>query len=66
MLDFGFTKYLGVAAASVLHDYAVEVARAYPEQILGYERLTADWKALGYSEEVLDRVFYRNGEQFLN
>jgi predicted TIM-barrel fold metal-dependent hydrolase len=35
MLDFGFTKYLNVAESSVLHDYAVEVAKAYPKQILG-------------------------------
>lgn len=36
----------------------------YP--LLSYERLTADWRTLGYSEEVLEKVFYRNGEQFLN
>jgi uncharacterized protein len=35
----------------------------YP--LLRYERLVADWRELGYSEEVLDKVFYRNAERFL-
>ena len=35
----------------------------YP--LLGYERLIGDWRALGYGEEVLERVFHRNAEAFL-
>lgn len=35
----------------------------YP--LLGYERLVADWRTLGYSEEVLEKVFFRNAERFL-
>ena len=35
MLDLGFTKYLGIAEAREFHDYALGVARSYPEQILG-------------------------------
>jgi predicted TIM-barrel fold metal-dependent hydrolase len=35
----------------------------YP--LLSYERLVADWSAEGYGPEVLDKVFYRNGEGLL-
>ncbi|HET6381187.1 MAG TPA: amidohydrolase family protein [candidate division Zixibacteria bacterium] len=35
----------------------------YP--LLPYERLIADWEAEGYSPDVLDKIFYRNAEQFL-
>lgn len=35
----------------------------YP--LLRYERLVADWRELGYSEEMLEKVFYRNSERFL-
>lgn len=34
----------------------------YP--LLSYERLIRDWHAEGYSEDVLERVFYRNAERF--
>ncbi len=30
-----------------------------------YERLTTEWKAEGYSEAVLEKVFYKNAEAFL-
>lgn len=36
----------------------------YP--LLKYERLVADWRTLGYSEEVLEKVFFRNAERFLD
>jgi predicted TIM-barrel fold metal-dependent hydrolase len=35
----------------------------YP--LLRYERLIADWRELGYAEEVLEKVFFRNAERFL-
>ena len=35
----------------------------YP--LLSYERLIADWRGLGYSDEVMERVNYRNAETFL-
>jgi predicted TIM-barrel fold metal-dependent hydrolase len=35
----------------------------YP--LLGYERLIADWRAGGYSDAVLEKVFHRNAEAFL-
>lgn len=35
MLDLGFTKYLTIEQARTYHDYAIAVARDYPEQILG-------------------------------
>jgi uncharacterized protein len=31
---------------------------------LTLERLTSDWRELGYSEEVYEKVFYRNAEAF--
>jgi len=36
----------------------------YP--LFTYERLIRDWRAEGYSEDVLERLFYRNAEAFLN
>lgn len=35
----------------------------YP--LLQYRRLVDDWRELGYSDEVLDKVFFRNAERFL-
>lgn len=35
----------------------------YP--LFKYERLVADWRAEGYSEDVLEKVFYRNAEELL-
>jgi predicted TIM-barrel fold metal-dependent hydrolase len=35
----------------------------YP--LLGYERLVSDWQNLGYSAEILEKVFFGNAEQFL-
>ena len=35
----------------------------YP--LLSYERLIQDWHAEGYQADVLERVFYRNAERFL-
>jgi predicted TIM-barrel fold metal-dependent hydrolase len=32
----------------------------YP--LFRYERLVADWRALGYDEETLERVFHQNAE----
>ncbi len=34
----------------------------YP--LFQYERLVADWETLGYSPEVLEKVFYKNAESF--
>jgi len=33
----------------------------YP--LFHYERLVQDWKDLGYADEILDRVFYKNAER---
>ncbi|NBU88418.1 MAG: hypothetical protein EBS16_04275, partial [Betaproteobacteria bacterium] len=33
----------------------------YP--LFRYERLVSDWKELGYSDDILERVFYRNAER---
>ena len=35
----------------------------YP--LFSYERLVRDWRAEGYPQEVLDKVFHRNAERFL-
>ncbi len=35
----------------------------YP--LFRYERLVADWRAIGYDEAVLERVFFRNAEALL-
>lgn len=35
MLDLGFTKYLPIEEAGVLHDYALETQRRFPDAILG-------------------------------
>ena len=32
--------------------------------VLRYEKLIADWRAEGYSAEVLDKVLYRNAESY--
>ena len=34
----------------------------YP--LFKYERLVADWRALGYEEDILERVFHRNAEAY--
>jgi len=39
-------------------------AADYP--LFTYERLIRDWRAEGYPEDVLDRIFHRNAERFLN
>jgi predicted TIM-barrel fold metal-dependent hydrolase len=36
----------------------------YP--LLTYERLISDWRGLGYSDEVLEKVFSGNAERFLS
>jgi uncharacterized protein len=41
----------------------VMFAADYP--MLTYERLVKDWRAEGYTEAVLDKVFHRNAERFL-
>jgi predicted TIM-barrel fold metal-dependent hydrolase len=33
----------------------------YP--LFRYERLVADWRALGFDDDTLDRVFHRNAER---
>jgi predicted TIM-barrel fold metal-dependent hydrolase len=35
----------------------------YP--VLRYERLLSDWRAEGYDEQTLERVFWRNGQELL-
>jgi hypothetical protein len=35
----------------------------YP--LFTYERLVREWRAEGYSEEVLEGLFHRNAERFL-
>lgn len=35
----------------------------YP--MLSYERLVSDWRAEGYSDEILQNVFHRNAQRFL-
>lgn len=50
-----------------------EISRRLQDRILfgadyplfSYERLTSDWRKEGYSEEILEKVFHRNGERFL-
>jgi uncharacterized protein len=50
-----------------------EIARRLQDRVLfgadyplfTYERLVADWQKEGYSEPVLEKVFFRNGERFL-
>ncbi len=41
----------------------VMFAADYP--MLSYERLERDWRAEGYTEEVLEKVFHRNAEAFM-
>jgi predicted TIM-barrel fold metal-dependent hydrolase len=31
-----------------------------------YERLLREWDELGYSDEIKERIFYRNAERVLN
>jgi hypothetical protein len=33
----------------------------YP--LFRYERLVQDWKDLGYTDDILERVFHRNAER---
>jgi len=33
--------------------------------MLKYERLVDDWRKLGYSQEILEKVFFRNAERYL-
>ena len=42
----------------------VMFAADYP--MLSYERLVKDWRAEGYTDAVLDKVFHRNAERFLD
>ena len=59
-------KYL---APDLKHDIArrlkdrVMFGADYP--LFTYERLVGDWRALGFSDEILDKVFHRNAEAFL-
>ena len=32
--------------------------------VLKYEKLVADWRSLGYSEEILEKVFHKNAEAY--
>ena len=36
----------------------------YP--LFTYERLTADWRELGYESEILEGVFHRNAERLFD
>jgi hypothetical protein len=38
-------------------------AADYP--LFRYERIFADWRGLGYSEQILERIFRRNAETLL-
>ena len=38
-----------------------EKMAAYP--LFRYERLVRDWKDLGYTDDILERVFHRNAER---
>jgi predicted TIM-barrel fold metal-dependent hydrolase len=57
-----FTPDLKLEISRRLQD-RVMFGADYP--LLRYERLIADWKAEGYSPEVLEKVLYRNAENFL-
>jgi predicted TIM-barrel fold metal-dependent hydrolase len=54
-------------------DLKHEISRRLKDRILfgadyplfSYERLVRDWRGEGYSEEVLEKVFWRNAERFL-
>jgi predicted TIM-barrel fold metal-dependent hydrolase len=54
-------------------DLKHEISRRLKDRILfgadyplfSYERLVRDWRGEGYSEEVLEQVFWRNAERFL-
>src|SRR6185503_19680686 len=32
--------------------------------VLEYEKVVADWKSLGYSDEVLEKILYKNAEKY--
>lgn len=34
--------------------------------VLQYEKVIADWQSLGYSEETLDKLFYKNAEAYFS
>ena len=39
---------------------------AYYPEYMPYERLEQDWRAQDYSEEMLEKIFYRNAEAFFH
>ena len=49
-----------------------EISRRFKKRVMfgadyplfRYERLIEDWRALGYDEETLEHVFFRNAEAF--
>ena len=51
-----------------------EIPRRFSERImfgadypmLSYDRLVSDWRALGYGDDVLDKVFVGNAKRFLS
>jgi uncharacterized protein len=55
-------------------DLKHDIARRLRERVMfgadyplfTYERLVADWRKEGYTEEVLENVFHRNAERFLD
>ena len=55
-------------------DLKHEISRRFADRImfgadypmLSYERLISDWRALGYSEEMLAKVFTGNAARFLS
>ena len=57
-----FTPDLKLEIGRRLQD-RVMFGNDYP--LLRYERLLGDWRAEGYSDEVLDKVFRGNAETFL-
>jgi uncharacterized protein len=54
-------------------DLKHDIARRLRERVMfgadyplfTYERLVRDWRAEGYGDEVLENVFHRNAERFL-
>jgi predicted TIM-barrel fold metal-dependent hydrolase len=52
-------------------DLKTEIGRRLQDRVMfgadypmfAYERLIADWRAEGYGEDVLDKVFYGNAER---
>jgi predicted TIM-barrel fold metal-dependent hydrolase len=55
-------------------DLRYEISRRFSERImfgadyplLSYDRLVNDWRQLGFSKEILEKVFFRNAELFLS